>query len=75
MLSGLEVYKEIEKHESRFPDLKRVDEIWIAHSAALESEQYVVFELVDHRGRVEALSFADGVLLLRRDYRPYPPAV
>src|SRR5437867_12933455 len=48
--SELEIYAEIEKRRSRFPDLKQVDEIWFADTFLLESEEYVNFALVDHRG-------------------------
>ena len=54
----------------QFADVAKVDEIWQANTSILASEGWVYFELMDGRGLVELLSFANGVLRARRDDRP-----
>jgi hypothetical protein len=71
--SNLQIYAEIQKQEPNFPALKLVDEIWFADTAALDTEQYVAFALVDQRGLIERLTFQKDTLTQRRDDRPYLP--
>lgn len=66
-----EIYRQIVKHAPAFPDLARIDEIWIANTAGLASEQVTYFMLFDGRGLVELLAFENGVLKSRRDDRPH----
>jgi hypothetical protein len=53
-----------------FPDLARIDEIWIANTSILSSEHWTSFSLMDVRGLVELLIFENGSLKSRRDDRP-----
>ena len=71
--SELQIYVEIEKRKSDFPALNYVDEIWIANTVGLETEQYVSLALIDRRGLVELLSFHDGRLTQRRNDRACLP--
>src|SRR6266487_41162 len=44
-----QVYREVVKLAPQFPDLARVDEIWIANTSILASEGWVYFTLLDGR--------------------------
>jgi hypothetical protein len=74
-LGDNEIYRQIVKLASAFPDLARIDEIWIANTAILASEHWASFTLMDGRGRVELLIFENAALKSRRDDRPHlgPP--
>lgn len=74
-LGDSQVYREVVKLAPKFPDLARIDEIWLANTSILASEGWAYFTLIDGRGLVELLSFENGVLKTRRDDRPYlgPP--
>ena len=69
IVNELQIYKQIEKREESFPDLKRLDEIWYANTAVFYTEKYLTFELIDRGGLVELLTFQDGVLTQRRNDR------
>ena len=69
-LGDSQVYREIVKLAPQFPDLARVDEIWIANTSILASEGWAYFTLLDGRGLVELLTFENAVLKTRRDDRP-----
>jgi hypothetical protein len=69
-LGDTEIYQKIVKLSPAFPDLSRVDEIWIANTSILSSDQWAYFTLMDGRGLVELLIFENGVLKSHRDDRP-----
>jgi hypothetical protein len=69
-LGDNEIYRQIVKLEPAFPDLARVDELWIANTSTLASEHWAYFTLMDGRGLVELLTFENGMLKCRRDDRP-----
>lgn len=69
-LGESQVYRELVRLAPQFADVAKVDEIWQANTSILASEGWVYFELMDGRGLVELLSFANGVLRARRDDRP-----
>lgn len=71
-LGDHEIYRQIVKLSGAFPDLARVDEIWIANTSILASEHWASFSLMDGRGLVELLIFGNAVLKSRRDDRPQP---
>ncbi len=75
VLSDRQVYREVVRLAPKFPDLAKIDEIWFANTSNLASEGWAYFTLMDGRGRVEWLSFENGVLKTRRDDRPHlePP--
>ncbi|MGA9885161.1 MAG: hypothetical protein WBQ34_15710 [Candidatus Acidiferrales bacterium] len=66
-LGDMEILAEIEKHRGSFPDLSRIDEIWLANTAVYQSEGWVCFSLVDWRGLVESMIFENDALKSRRD--------
>jgi hypothetical protein len=70
-LGDSEIYRQIVKLSPAFPVLARIDEIWIANTAILASEQWAYFTLMDGRGLVELLTFENGTLKSRRDDRPH----
>lgn len=70
-LGDSEIYEQIVKLSPAFPDLARVDEVWIANTAILASEHWAYFTLLDGRGLVELLTFENGKLKSRRDDRPH----
>jgi len=74
-LGDSQVYCEVVKLAPKFPDIAKIDEIWLANTSILASEGWAYFTLMDGRGLVELLSFENGVLKTRRDDRPYlgPP--
>ena len=74
-LGDSQVYCEVVKLAPKFPDIEKIDEIWLANTSILASEGWAYFTLMDGRGLVELLSFENGVLKTRRDDRPYlgPP--
>jgi hypothetical protein len=74
-LGDNEIYRQIVKLAPAFPDLARIDEIWIADTSILSSEQWAYFALLDGRGLVELLTFENGTLKSCRDDRPHlgPP--
>jgi hypothetical protein len=74
-LGDHEIYRQIVKLAPAFPDLARVDEVWIANTAILASEHWASFTLMDGRGLVELLVFENETLKSRRDDRPHlgPP--
>ena len=74
-LGDHEIYRQIVKLAPAFPDLARVDEVWIANTSILASEHWASFTLMDGRGLVELLVFENGTLKSRRDDRPHlgPP--
>src|SRR5579862_5977898 len=74
-LGDSEIYRQIVKLGNAFPDLARVDEIWIANTSILASEHWAYFTFMDGRGLVELLTFENGILKSRRDDRPHlgPP--
>jgi len=53
----------------KFPDLAKIDELWVANTSSLASEGCAFFTFMDGRGLVELLSFENGVLKNRRDDR------
>jgi len=65
-----QVYREIVKLAPLFPDLARIDDVWLANTAILATEGWVYFTLMDGRGLVEMLAFENAVLKRRRDDRP-----
>jgi hypothetical protein len=70
-----EIYRQLVKAAPAFPDLARIDEIWIANTASLAAERWASFTLMDGRGLVELLIFENAALKSRRDDRPHlgPP--
>jgi len=74
-LGDNQVYGEVVKLAPKFPDLAKIDELWLANTSILASEGWAYFTLMDGRGLVELLSFENGVLKTRRDDRQYhgPP--
>jgi hypothetical protein len=68
-LGDSQIYAQIVKIAPSFPDLARIDEIWMANTAILSSEQWVSFSQMDGRGLVELLIFENGALKSRRDDR------
>lgn len=74
-LGDSQVYREVVKLAPKFPDIAKIDEIWLANTSILASEGWAYFTLMDGRGLVELLSFENGVLKTRRDDRPHlgPP--
>jgi len=70
-LGDSEVYCKLVMLAPNFPDLARVDEIWIANTSILASEGWAYFTLLDGRGLVEMLSFENAILKTRRDDRPH----
>jgi hypothetical protein len=70
-LGDHEIYRQIVKLAPAFPDLARVDEIWIANTSVLASEHWAYFTLMDGRGLVELLTFENGTLKSCRDDRPH----
>jgi hypothetical protein len=74
-LGDSQVYQEVVELAPKFPDLAKIDEIWLANTSILTSEGWAYFNLIDARGLVERLSFENGVLKTRRDDRPHlgPP--
>ena len=68
-LGDSQIYAQILKIAPSFPDLARIDEIWMANTAILSSEQWASFSLMDGRGLVELLIFENGALKSRRDDR------
>jgi len=74
-LGDHEIYGQIVKLAPAFPDLGRVDEVWIANTSIIASEHWASFTLMDGRGLVELLVFENGTLKSRRDDRPHlgPP--
>jgi hypothetical protein len=69
-LGHSEIYREVVRLAPQFPDLAKIDEIWLANTSILASEGWAWFELMDGRGLVELLSFDNGVLKTRRNDRP-----
>jgi hypothetical protein len=69
-LGDNEIYRQIVKLGSAFPDLARINEIWIANTSILASEHWASFTLIDGRGLVELLIFENAALKSRRDDRP-----
>jgi hypothetical protein len=67
--SDSQIYAQIVKIGPSFPDLARIDEIWMANTAILSSERWASFSLMDGRGLVELLIFENGALKSRRDDR------
>ena len=67
--SDSQIYAQIVKIGPSFPDLARIDEIWMANTAILSSERWASFALMDGRGLVELLIFENGALKSRRDDR------
>jgi hypothetical protein len=74
-LGDSEVYGEIVRLAPKFCGLAKVDELWHANTSLLASEGVADFALMDGRGLVELLSFANGILEKRRNDRAYlgPP--
>jgi hypothetical protein len=70
-LGDHEIYRQIVKLRGAFPDLARIDEIWIANTSILASEHWASFSLMDGRGLVELLMFENAALKSRRDDRPH----
>lgn len=70
-LGDHEIYRQIVKLRGAFPDLARIDEIWIANTSILASEHWASFSLMDGRGLVELLMFEFAALKSRRDDRPH----
>ena len=68
--SDLQIYCEVAKLQTTFPDLAKIDEIWFANTAIYETEKWVSFALIDSRGLIELLTFENGALKQRRDDRP-----
>jgi len=68
-LGDSQIYAQIVKIAPPFPDLACIDEIWMANTAILSSEQWASFSLMDGRGLVELLIFENGALKSRRDDR------
>jgi hypothetical protein len=68
-LGDSQIYAQIVKIAPSFPDLACIDEIWMANTAILSSEQWASFSLMDGRGLVELLIFENGALKSRRDDR------
>ena len=68
-LGDHEIYRQIVKLSGAFPDLARIDEIWIANTSILASEHWASFSLMDGRGLVELLIFENAALKSRRDDR------
>jgi len=68
-LGDSQVYREVVKLAPKFPDIAKIDEIWLANTSILASEGWAYFTLMDGRGLVELLSFENGVLKTRRDDR------
>ncbi len=69
-LGDSQIYREVARLAPRFPDLAKIDEIWIANTSILGSEAWACFTLMDGRGLVELLIFENGVLKTRRNDRP-----
>lgn len=69
-ITDRDIYQEVVGLSSQFPDLARIDEIWLADTSILSSENCAYFSLMDGRGRVEWLGFDNGALTNRRDDRP-----
>ena len=70
-LGDHEIYRaDRETLSGAFPDLARIDEIWIANTSILASEHWASFSLMDGRGLVELLIFENAALKSRRDDRP-----
>ena len=74
-LGDNQIYKEVVKLGPKFPELAKVDELWLVNTSILASEGWSYFTLLDGRGLVELLSFENGVLKTRRNDRPFlgPP--
>ena len=70
-LGDNEIYRQIVKLAPALPRLAPIDEIWIANTAILTSEQWASFMLMDGRGLVELLVFENAALKSRRDDRPH----
>jgi hypothetical protein len=68
-LSENEVYREIVRLSSGFPDLAKIHEIWFANTSLFASNRWMHFTLMDGRGLVEQLVFENGILKTRRDDR------
>ena len=70
-LGDSEIYRQIVNLAPAFPDLAKINEIWIANTSILAPEQSAYFTLMDGRGLVELLTFKNGALKSRRDDRPH----
>lgn len=67
-MSETEILVEIEKLAPRYPDLAKVDEVWMVNTSVMESEGWVYLSRL-HRGPTQILRFHNGVLKHRRDDR------
>ncbi len=68
-LGDTSIMQQIGRIAPNFPELNRVDEIWIVDTSILESEGWVYFRHMDRsKGLVESLAFEKGVLKRRRDH-------
>ena len=70
-----QIYREVVRLAPKFPDLAKIDEIWLANTSILVSEGWASITLMDGRGCVEMLNFKNGILKTRRDDRAHlgPP--
>jgi len=67
-MSETDVLVEIEKLASRYPDLAKVDEVWMVNTSFMQSEGWVYLSRL-HRGPTQIMRFHNGVLKHRRDDR------
>jgi hypothetical protein len=67
-MSDNEILVEVEKLASIYPDLARVDEVWMVNTSIMESEGCVYLSRL-HRGPTKMMRFRDGVLKHQRDDR------
>ena len=67
-MSDTEVLIEIEKLAPRYPDLAKVDEVWMVNTCNMESDGWVYYSRL-HSGPVQIMRFHNGVLKHRRDDR------
>lgn len=60
------ILEEIEKRRARFPELAKVNEIWLAETVVCETEKVVYFWLYDANQRLtSSLGFCNGRLIER----------
>jgi hypothetical protein len=67
--SVLQIYAEIVRLASSFPDLAAIHELWFVDTSCWATEGWAWFSLLDGRGLVELLTFEHGALNARRDDR------
>jgi len=67
-MSETEILVEIEKLASRYPDLAKLEEVWMVNTSIMESEGWVCLSRL-HRGPTQIMRFHNEVLKHRRDDR------